>query len=80
MIENNTCGMFQLYFYINLFNSLEDSAIIENEKLIKKIIQMLLNETATTNKEENENRIENFTQENSKERSRFVFLCFCILN
>ena len=80
MIENNTCGMFQLYFYINLFNSLEDSAIIENEKLIKKIIQMLLNETATTNKEENENRIENFTQENSKERSRFVFLYFCILN
>lgn len=68
MTEKDTCGMFQLYFYINLFNSLEDSAIIENEKSIKKIIQMLLNEI-TTNKEENENRIENFTQENNIERS-----------
>ena len=79
MIEKDNCGMFQLYFYINLFNSLEDSAIIENEKSIKKIIQMLLNEI-TTNKEENENRIENFTQENNIERSWFVFLYFCILN
>lgn len=54
MIDKDTCRMFQLYFYVNLFNPLKDSAIIE---------------VLTTNKEERENRIENFTIENNIERS-----------
>ena len=28
MIEKNTCGMYQIYFYIKLFNPLENSSII----------------------------------------------------
>ena len=35
MIEKDTCGMYQLYFYVNLFNPLEDSSII-NEKSLSK--------------------------------------------
>ena len=54
MIDKDICRMFQLYFYVNLFNPLKDSAIIE---------------VLTTNKEERENRIENFTIENNIERS-----------
>ena len=54
MIDKDTCRMFQLYFYVNLFNPLKDSAIIE---------------VLTTNKEERENRIENFIIENNIERS-----------
>lgn len=54
MIDKDTCRMFQLYFYVNLFNPLKDSAIIE---------------VLTTNTEERENRIENFIIENNIERS-----------
>ena len=35
MIEKDKCGMYQLYFYVNLFNPLEDSSII-NEKSLSK--------------------------------------------
>ena len=36
--------MFQLYFYVNLFNLLEISTIIHAEKVNKKTIEVLLNE------------------------------------
>ena len=36
--------MFQLYFYVNLFNLLESSTIIHPEKLNEKTIEVLLNE------------------------------------
>ena len=36
--------MFQLYFYVNLFNLLEISTIIHVEKVNKKTIKVLLNE------------------------------------
>ena len=34
--ETNTCGVFQLYFFVNLFNPDENSAIIEDKILTKK--------------------------------------------
>ena len=58
-ITEDTCGLVQLYFYENLFNPLENSTIIQAEKLNKKTIEVLLNEILTTNKEENTNRVEN---------------------
>ena len=36
---SDTCGIFQLYFYKNLFDPLEDSQIIEHEKLTKQTIE-----------------------------------------
>ena len=63
MAKNDTCGMFQLYFYKNLFNPLESSTIIHDEKLNKKSIEVLLNEILSTNKEENEDRIKAFAHE-----------------
>ena len=57
--------MFQLYWYVNLFNLLESSTIIHAEKLNKKTIEVVLNETLSTNKEENEDRIEAFAHENN---------------
>ena len=35
MIERDTCGMYQIYFYVNLFNPLEDSSIISKKSLNK---------------------------------------------
>ena len=43
-IETDTCGMFQLYFYFNLFMPVENSSIINNKKLLKSTIEELLNE------------------------------------
>ena len=39
-----TCGIFQLYFYDNLFNSNENSKVQGKAKLNKKTIETLLNE------------------------------------
>ena len=35
MIKRDTCGMYQIYFYVNLFNMLENSSIA-NEKSLNK--------------------------------------------
>ena len=35
-LTTDTCGIFQLYFYKNIFNPLSDSKIINDEFLSKK--------------------------------------------
>ena len=52
-------------FFVNFLNPLENSTIIHSEKLNKKTMKVLLNEILTTNKEENEDRIEAFAHENN---------------
>ena len=53
-IETDTCGIFQIYFYYNLFKPLIDSSVIKDNVISKHIIQKLLNEIFSLNKEENE--------------------------
>ena len=43
-IETDTCGIFQLYFYVNMFMPLENSSIVNDKKLSKSILEKLLNE------------------------------------
>ena len=43
-IETDTCGIFQLYFYVNLFTPLENSSIVNNKKLSKSTLEKFLNE------------------------------------
>ena len=43
-IEVDTCGIFQLYFYVNLFAPLENSSIVNNKKLSKSTLEKFLNE------------------------------------
>ena len=64
MIERDTCGMYQIYFYVNLFNPLENSSIIIEKILNKRAIEKLLNEILSTDRQENENRREQFAEEN----------------
>ena len=61
--ETDTCGIFQLYFYVRLFNPVENSQIINDKTLTKKTIEKLFNEISTTDKDENESRIEAFIDE-----------------
>ena len=50
--------MYQIYFYVNLFNPLENSSIISKKILNKRTIKKLLNEILSTDRQENEDRIE----------------------
>ena len=43
-LDSVTCGVFQLYFYNNLFNPNENSKIQDKARLNKKTIETLLNE------------------------------------
>ena len=53
-LDSSTCGIFQLYFYDNLFNPDENSKIQGNTKLSKKTVETLLNELFTLD-DQNEN-------------------------
>ena len=72
MTDSDTCGMFQIYFYVNLFKLLEHSQLINNKKLNKKTIEAILNEIFTLDKQENENRVERFAKENDISREYVV--------
>ena len=69
MIEKDTCGIDQIYFYVNLFNTLENSRILNEKTLNRKTIEKLLNEILSMDRQENEDRIEAFAQENDIKRN-----------
>ena len=64
-IETDTCGIFQIYFYYNLFKPFIDSSIIKDNVISKHTIQKLLNEIFTLNKDQNEKVITQFALENN---------------
>ena len=64
IVENNlqelssiTCGIFQLYFYKNLFDPSIQSTILQHKNLNTTTVQTLLNEIFTSETQENERRI-----------------------
>ena len=57
--------MFQLYFYQNLFDPLNNSKIINQNKLTKDTVLKLLNEFFSLNRQKNEARVERFAAEHS---------------
>ena len=63
-LNSVTCGMFQLYFYDNLFNSNENSKIQDKTKLNKKTIETLLNELfLLDNQDKNEETIRYYAKD-----------------
>ena len=64
-IETDTCGIFQLYFYYNLFNPLNESSIVQDNVISKRTIEKLLNEIFSLNKEQNEKVVTQFALENN---------------
>ena len=64
-IETATCGIFQIYFYYNLFNPFANSSIIKDNVISRHTIQKLLNEIFTLNQEQNEKVITQFPLENT---------------
>ena len=62
-IETGTCGIFQLYFYVNLFTPLENSSIVNDKKLSKTTLEKLLNEIFYLDRDKNESLVEQFAEE-----------------
>ena len=62
-LTSPTCGIFQLYFYKNLFDPSIRSTILGQKNLNATTIQLLLNEIFTSEAQENERRIKLFKQE-----------------
>ena len=58
MIERDTCGMYQIYFYVNLLVPIESSDMISEKILNKRTIENLLSEKLSADRQEDENIIE----------------------
>ena len=56
-ITSSTCGLFQFYFYKNIFDPDERSKIINYETLNKKAIEQILNEIFSTDVNQNKHGI-----------------------
>ena len=69
-IYSDTCGMFQLYFYYNLFVPYENSSIVEDKKLTKKTVEKILNEIFSLNRETNEKIVEDFAKQKDIRREK----------
>ena len=61
-LDSSTCGIFQIYFYGNLFNPDENSKIQGETKLNKKTVEMLLNELFSLDDKENEIKMEEYAE------------------
>ena len=62
-LTSSNSGIFQLYFYKNLFNPDEKSKIINHENLNKWTIEVIFNEIFSTDANENEYLIKKFKDE-----------------
>ena len=69
-IKSDTCGLFQLYFYVNLFLPKEDSRIVSNRTLTLKTIKHLLNEIFSRDISKNEEIVEHFALEHDIKREK----------
>ena len=63
-LTTDICGIFQLYFYKDLFDAGSKNKILNDEFLTKKTVTTLMNEIFLTNKEINEEKMEEFTKDN----------------
>ena len=59
-LDSATCGIFQIYFYQNLFNPEENSKIQGNAKLNKKTVETLLNKIFSLDDKEKEIKMEEY--------------------
>ena len=69
-IETDTGGIFQLYFYYNLFVPFENSSVVEDNKLTWRTIEKLLNEIYSLDRDQNEQIVERFAKEKDIRRMK----------
>ena len=63
-LDYSTCGIFQLYFYDNLFDPDENSKLQYSKKLTRKTVKTLLNELFVLNKQDaNEQKMREYAND-----------------
>ena len=62
-IETDICGIFQLCLYLNLFTLLENSSIVNDKRLLKLILEKLLNEIFYLDRAKKESLVKQFAEE-----------------
>ena len=68
-LDWNTCGIFQLYFYENLFNPDQNSKIQNDTKFKKSTVETLLNERFSLDDKENEIKMVEYAEKLGVEKS-----------
>ena len=71
--------MYQIYFYVNLINPLDNSSISSEKNLNKRTIERLWDEILLTDRQENERKIEAFAQENNISQNE-VLITTCLIS
>ena len=71
-LEADTCGIFQLYFYFNLFVPYENSSVLGDSKLTKRKVEKLLNEIFSLDRNQNEEEMERFAKEKNIRREKQI--------
>ena len=61
-IETDICGIFQLCLYLNLFTLLENSSIVNDKRLLKLILEKLLNEIFYLDRAKKESLVKQFAE------------------
>ena len=69
-LETDTCGIFQLYFYFNLFVPYENSSVLGDSKLTKRKVEKLLNAIFSLDRNQNEEEMERFAKEKNIRREK----------
>ena len=62
-LTSSICGIFQLYFYKDLFESDKKSKVTDHENLNKHTIEVIFNKFFSTDVDENEHLIKKFKEE-----------------
>ena len=62
-LNSAACGIFQIYFYENLFNPEKNSSIQSETKLKQSTVEKLLNKLFSLEDVENEKRMEEYADE-----------------
>ena len=62
-LDTDTCEIFQLYFYVNLFTQVDGSSIIQDKTLSKSTLKKLLNEIFSLDRDNNEKLVDQFAEE-----------------
>ena len=57
VVKKDTYEIYQIYFYVNLLNPLENSSILNKKTLNRKTIEKVLNEILSVDRQENEGRL-----------------------
>ena len=62
-LVTSTCGLFQLYFYKNLFDSDKKSKILNHQTLNKNTLETIINDSFSNDINKNEYLVTNFKEE-----------------